>query len=841
MNETKTVNERIGKQWLQRIERFLRTLEDDLRRKELQLDEMEVQSFTCHSTKVLYEDAKRSIDCTRSQMRAFVALINSLRSLEERFDAVLSDFDQKPPNECDFEDNAAFNDGYGEEQHLALNDAISLIKDVLHLKKLKINELETDLEAFPSFSTKLLFNEVKQSVAKLREQLKSSEEFVTELLKLQQRFDAIVSDVATKNDESMLRNALTRNHVSPKLNDTSSVKINNSASSKVITLPSPTSSRKSIQRSPQSTIIYTCDKSSTLRSQNNEHQTSYASEPHDNHNKPTIQFSNNQMLRRNYQRLASNESNNSLLSAGKSSEISQEQRPNRRSKEEAFKVISGADLPRNMIRIRGSVVVFECPACRRVFTNYKEFSDHYHVHLTCKNVQNTRETNVDFKQSSTCLAPALASTPKTKYAPVDKCNNRSKGVPIVVTLGSGLFRVDEACQDLQQEVEDIRDISVLQIPIQTPAIISRSGSSDQSLAKTSGSSKHQLDIDFAQHSSPKKRGDSKSGNAKPGYLTCAICDATKYYCRVTTRFGQYACEPCYRQYVKYLKNPLQFYCFKDGKCKVTPSDVTHVSTHSDPCQGCWLKACIEKFIIDKNVHDNIVANFMPKICNQKSDGLSGNDTKLETKNDYTEDGLKCIVCDCTFEYRSNVKQNYLSELFGIFCCDRCDNFLTQCVNNGNISYTCKFDGNCEINREERCNACWFQKGLKTFDLTNSVTEEGKDNFNKEQSFTDCSNIFDKNNTAQNQAKSPGMQLRTKSFTKIITKKPQYYQKRVKCPYCGQSYTAKHSLQYHLAVTHPTLVKREDLPPRLKRIHSQSLDKFVRTIYPHGTKSMSKKL
>lgn len=55
------------------------------------------------------------------------------------------------------------------------------------------------------------------------------------------------------------------------------------------------------------------------------------------------------------------------------------------------------------------------------------------------------------------------------------------------------------------------------------------------------------------------------GCGKPGFITCSICHATKYYSHVQRRFGQFSCEPCSKFMKKFLKDPKVFYCIGNGK------------------------------------------------------------------------------------------------------------------------------------------------------------------------------------------------------------------------------------------------------------------------------------
>ncbi|RWS31296.1 Histone-lysine N-methyltransferase MLL-like protein [Leptotrombidium deliense] len=107
---------------------------------------------------------------------------------------------------------------------------------------------------------------------------------------------------------------------------------------------------------------------------------------------------------------------------------------------------------------------------------------------------------------------------------------------------------------------------------------------------------------------PKKRS---SNGGRPGFITCAICNITKYYSHVQRRHGQYSCEPCSKFFARFCRNPKQFYCSKNGDCPVSVNQVP-IST-PNKCRACWLKLCLQKFIIDPSVRAHISSNFAPKL------------------------------------------------------------------------------------------------------------------------------------------------------------------------------------------------------------------------------------
>lgn len=83
----------------------------------------------------------------------------------------------------------------------------------------------------------------------------------------------------------------------------------------------------------------------------------------------------------------------------------------------------------------------------------------------------------------------------------------------------------------------------------------------------------------------------RGSGGRPGFITCAICNITKYYSHVQRRHGQFSCgtcscceisftsefkvyrfllEPCSKFFGRFLRNPKQYYCPKNGKYVYLP-------------------------------------------------------------------------------------------------------------------------------------------------------------------------------------------------------------------------------------------------------------------------------
>ena len=74
-----------------------------------------------------------------------------------------------------------------------------------------------------------------------------------------------------------------------------------------------------------------------------------------------------------------------------------------------------------------------------------------------------------------------------------------------------------------------------------------------------------------------------------GYVTCAVCNITKYYASVQRRYGQFTCMGCAKFFGRFLIKPRRYVCPNLGSC---PLDI------SPRCKACLLHACINTYIID---------------------------------------------------------------------------------------------------------------------------------------------------------------------------------------------------------------------------------------------------
>ena len=77
--------------------------------------------------------------------------------------------------------------------------------------------------------------------------------------------------------------------------------------------------------------------------------------------------------------------------------------------------------------------------------------------------------------------------------------------------------------------------------------------------------------------------------SKGGFVTCSVCNMTKFYQSVQRRYGQFTCMGCAKFFARFLLKPKKYSCPQLGSC---PLDV------SPRCKACLLLACNQTYIID---------------------------------------------------------------------------------------------------------------------------------------------------------------------------------------------------------------------------------------------------
>ena len=129
---------------------------------------------------------------------------------------------------------------------------------------------------------------------------------------------------------------------------------------------------------------------------------------------------------------------------------------------------------------------------------------------------------------------------------------------------------------------------------------------------------------------------SRSG--QPGYITCAICAATKYYAHVQRRYGVFSCEPCSKFFARFIKEPKQFFCARTGQsahmsstcltlssgdCPIGPRSSESRNVSGSRCRACWLKVCLQKFQMDAELRLSISSAFAPQLVGKQMALITG--------------------------------------------------------------------------------------------------------------------------------------------------------------------------------------------------------------------------
>ncbi|RWS04841.1 uncharacterized protein B4U79_16317 [Dinothrombium tinctorium] len=139
--------------------------------------------------------------------------------------------------------------------------------------------------------------------------------------------------------------------------------------------------------------------------------------------------------------------------------------------------------------------------------------------------------------------------------------------------------------------------------------------SSEKAAKETMMSKEQQSQQSTTHFADSQR----MGCGRPGFITCSICNATKYYSHVQRRFGQFSCEPCSKFMKRFLKDPKIFTCMQTGSCQIgkPAGEQEPRGVSVSRCKACWLKICLEKFILDAKTRAVIDKFYSPKFNSEK--------------------------------------------------------------------------------------------------------------------------------------------------------------------------------------------------------------------------------
>nr|XP_027204697.1 putative uncharacterized protein DDB_G0282129 [Dermatophagoides pteronyssinus] len=131
------------------------------------------------------------------------------------------------------------------------------------------------------------------------------------------------------------------------------------------------------------------------------------------------------------------------------------------------------------------------------------------------------------------------------------------------------------------------------------------------------------DLSSTSSSSSTLTNESRTNlNKNSGFITCLVCNQTKYYSHVQRRYGIFSCEPCFKFFSRFLKEPKHFQCNDNGECLIvlTNDDNNNQGKNAQRlsngtggrCKACWLKLCIEKFKIDCDTRRTLMEKYCQK-------------------------------------------------------------------------------------------------------------------------------------------------------------------------------------------------------------------------------------
>ncbi|KAH9392612.1 hypothetical protein TYRP_005694 [Tyrophagus putrescentiae] len=106
------------------------------------------------------------------------------------------------------------------------------------------------------------------------------------------------------------------------------------------------------------------------------------------------------------------------------------------------------------------------------------------------------------------------------------------------------------------------------------------------------------------------KGNNKVNGAhgKGGFVTCEVCDLTRYYSHISRRYGVFSCESCAKFFYRYSQKPVKYSCVTGtGHCQL------NITLPGSRCKACLLEACFKKYILDPKKHAKIFANGEPAI------------------------------------------------------------------------------------------------------------------------------------------------------------------------------------------------------------------------------------
>ncbi|KAI2810717.1 hypothetical protein BLOT_001881 [Blomia tropicalis] len=114
-------------------------------------------------------------------------------------------------------------------------------------------------------------------------------------------------------------------------------------------------------------------------------------------------------------------------------------------------------------------------------------------------------------------------------------------------------------------------------------------------------------------------------NKNSGFITCTVCGRTKYYSHVQRRYGIFSCEPCFKFFSRFIKEPRKFICSNHDKCVIViDNDKTNCT--GSRCKACWLKLCLDRFRINAETKQSLIVEYYP----QSNNSLETETPKLMT-------------------------------------------------------------------------------------------------------------------------------------------------------------------------------------------------------------------
>ncbi|KAF7490053.1 hypothetical protein SSS_07335 [Sarcoptes scabiei] len=119
-----------------------------------------------------------------------------------------------------------------------------------------------------------------------------------------------------------------------------------------------------------------------------------------------------------------------------------------------------------------------------------------------------------------------------------------------------------------------------------------------------------------------------------GYIKCSVCNQTKYYSHVQRRYGIFSCEPCFKFFARFIKQPKHFQCYDQDRCVIALDDdegsneieqsdqsIRYGSSQGSGtrCKACWLKLCFERFKINSEIRESLINEYIPALAYEKSE------------------------------------------------------------------------------------------------------------------------------------------------------------------------------------------------------------------------------